>query len=193
MTEEQELNKENQPMVATKNRWEWGKEIAEYPTTFTPQEIEGYLVAFNDNSNHFYIPLEKVWMEITPDADGHWVDYMLWGWFLGMSGPILKENARYFGFIRAYKGRVEFHNCFPKLDWAINYFISFRQVLFPQDVSKKPGWDAPLEDWFVYYHKRQAAGYRITLDDIAKEVHLTEGHIRNLHHVWVAGVDLENL
>ncbi len=50
---------------------------------------------------------------------------------------------------------------------------------------RKPEREAPLEQWFDYYHKCKQAGERITLGDIARDTTYAAGHIRKKHAMYV--------
>ena len=51
---------------------------------------------------------------------------------------------------------------------------------------KTPDPSEPLDTWFDYYHERKEAGIKITLDDIAHEVGLSGGYVRQEHSKYMA-------
>ncbi len=49
---------------------------------------------------------------------------------------------------------------------------------------RKPPEESSREDWFDYYYKSNEAGYKVTHKDIAKELNLVVGTVRQLYSTW---------
>ena len=49
---------------------------------------------------------------------------------------------------------------------------------------EKPAKDAPRDQWFDYYHQMKGIGFKYTLNDLASDLGLSHGHVRDLHILY---------
>ncbi len=52
---------------------------------------------------------------------------------------------------------------------------------------EKPSTGASREDWFRFKSDCDKAGYKFTHNDLAKELHLSPGYVRQLYNTWKSG------
>lgn len=137
---------------------------------YLPTETDSILIAFWDDEHRFEV--------ISVDAEFSRDNEMVW--IMAHDQGVAEEHAK-----SAFSRWQEVKNALQEtgllVDLHAHILDNRPQLPAKPEEPPKPQRSSDLTAWFDWYHRMRAAGFRCTLTEIAKETHLSLGHIKHRH------------
>jgi hypothetical protein len=137
---------------------------------YVPKETDSILIAFWDDEHRFEV--------ISVDAEFSRAKEMVW--IMAHDQGVDEEHAK-----SAFSRWQEVKNALEEsgrlVDPHAHILDNKPHLLAKPEKPPKPERRSNINAWFDWYHRMRAAGFRCALSEIAKETHLSLGHIKHRH------------